>query len=92
MARIPDIVPITDLRQGAAAVLSRVRKSPQPLVVTQRGRAAAIMLSPEAYEQSERERNLLRLLVRGEREIAKGKGYDLDEVLKEADELLGRKS
>jgi hypothetical protein len=50
------------------------------------------MLSPEAYEQSERERNLLRLLVRGEREIAKGKGYDLDEVLKEADELLGRKS
>ena len=58
----------------------------------QRGRAAAIMLSPEAYEQSEREGNLLRLLVRAEREIAKGKGYDLDEVLKEADELLGKKS
>lgn len=92
MARIPDIVPITDLRQDAATVLSRVRKSPQPLVVTQRGRAAAIMLSLEAYEQSERERNLLRLLVQGEREIARGKGHDLDEVLKEADKLLDRKS
>lgn len=92
MARIPEIVPITDLRQDAAAVLNRARKSDQPLIVTQRGRAAVIMLSPEAYERSERERSLLRLLVRGEREIARGKGYGLDEVLKEADELLGRKS
>lgn len=85
MAKNPKYVPITDLKQDAEAVLNRVRKSPKPLVITQRGRAAAIMLSAKAYERSERERSLLRLLVRGEREIARGKGYDLDEVLKEAD-------
>ncbi|MBI2087716.1 MAG: type II toxin-antitoxin system Phd/YefM family antitoxin [Deltaproteobacteria bacterium] len=85
MAKNPKYVPITDLEQDAEAVLNRVRKSPKPLVITQRGRAAAIMLSAKAYERSERERSLLRLLVRGEREIARGKGYDLDEVLKEAD-------
>jgi len=92
MAKNPRYVPITDLKQDAAAVVDRVRKSPQPVVITRRGRAAAIMLSAKAYAQSERERSLLRLLVRGEREIARGKGYDLDEVLKEADEFLGRKS
>lgn len=92
MAKNPKHVPISDLKQDAAAVLNRVRKSPQPLVITQRGRAAAIMLSAKAYAQSERERTLLRLLVRGEREISMGKGYGLDEVLKEADEFLGRKS
>ncbi len=46
------------------------------------------MLSAKAYERSERERSILRLLARGEREIARGKGYDLDEVLKEADEFF----
>jgi prevent-host-death family protein len=88
MPKIPDIVPITDLRQDAAAVLERVRKSAQPVVITQRGRAAAVMVSTESYERSEHERQILRLLARGERAIAKGKGYDLDSVLEEADELL----
>jgi prevent-host-death family protein len=88
MAQIPEIIPVTDLRQDAAAVLKRVQVSQQPLVITQRGRAAAVMLSVDTYERGERERQLLRLLVRGEQEIAAGVGHDLDEVLAEADALL----
>jgi len=88
MPKIPDIVPVTDLRQDAAAVLARLRKSAQPVVITQRGRAAAVMMSAESYERAESERQILKLLARGEREIAKGKGYDLDSVLKDADEVL----
>ena len=92
MRRVPDIMPVTDLRQDAAAALKRVRSSKQPLVITQRGRAAAVILSIEAFEQAEHERQLLRLLARGEKEIAAGEGYDLDEVLVEADALLTRES
>ena len=88
MDQTPEIIPVTDLRQDAAAVLKRVQTSQQPLVITQRGRAAAIMLSVDAYERGEQERQLLRLLVRGEQEIAAGVGHDLDEVLAEADALL----
>ena len=90
MRKVPDIMPVTDLRQDAAAALKRVRTSKQPLVITQRGRAAAVLLSVEAYETGEHERELLRLLARGDKEIAAGEGYDLDQVLKEADALLGR--
>lgn len=88
MARVPSIVPVSDLRQDVAAVLRRVRSSKEPLVITQRGRAAAVLLSVEAYERAASERELLRLLARGEKEIAKGKGHSLDEVLREADALL----
>lgn len=88
MPKIPHIIPVTDLRQDAAAALKRVRTSQQPVVITQRGRAAAVMLSVEAYEQREQERELLRLLARGEREIAAGKGHNLASVLAEADRLL----
>jgi prevent-host-death family protein len=88
MAKVPRIVPVTDLRQDAAAVLKRLQESEEPLVITQRGRATAVLLSLDAYERSQQERELLRLLALGEREIAKGEGYSLDSVLREADALL----
>lgn len=91
MLKLPEIIPITDLRQDAAAVLERVRRSAQPVVITQRGRAAAIMITPESFERSENERQILKLLARGESEVAKGKGFDLDSVLAEADELPARR-
>ncbi len=88
MARIPEIIPVKDLRQDTAAVLNRLQSSAQPLVVTQRGRSAAVMLSVAAYERAERERELLRLLVRGEQEVMAGAGHDLEDVLAEADTAL----
>jgi hypothetical protein len=44
----------------------------------------------DAYQKGEQEREILRLLALGEREIAVGKGYDLDDVLAEADALLSK--
>ena len=88
MAKIPEIVPITDLRQDSSAVLERVRSSREPVIITQRGRAAAVMVSVEEYERSENERQILLLLARGEKEIAQGKGHELEDVLAEADRLL----
>jgi prevent-host-death family protein len=88
MARIPNIIPISDLRQDAAKVLKRVEESGEPVVISQRGRAAAVMLSLEAFERSERDRELLHLLAKGEMEIEAGEGHDLDSVITEAVSLL----
>jgi len=63
MARIPEIVPISDLRQHAAEVLRGVQETREPVVITQRGRAAAVMLSVEEYERAENEREVLRPIV-----------------------------
>lgn len=88
MSKVPDIIPITDLRQDAASVLKRVKGTKEPVIITQRGRAAVVMMSTEAYEKAEYDRQLLLLLARGDKEIAAGKGYDLESVMAEADRLL----
>jgi len=44
--------------------------------------------SMEVYKHSQHELEILCLLARGEKEIGEGKGYDLEEVLAEADSLL----
>jgi prevent-host-death family protein len=88
MAKVPSIIPVSDLRQDAARVLKKTRTSDEPVFITQRGRATAVLMSIDAFERSASERELLLRLARGEKEIASGIGHDLDSVLAEADKLL----
>ena len=82
---------ISDLHDETAAVVRRVRGSKRPVVITERGRAAAVLVGVETYERHERERALLRDLARGGREIAAGRGASLARVLADADKLLARR-
>lgn len=88
MARSPHIIPISDLRQDASGILKRMAASRDPLFITQRGRATAVMVSMQEYEHTQHELDILRLLARGEKEIEAGSGFDLKTVLAEADALL----
>jgi prevent-host-death family protein len=85
MPNAPKIIPISDLRQNASDVVKSVSSSGEPVFITQRGRAAAVMVSMEAYKNAQHEMDILHLLARGEKEIAAGTGYELDDVLSEAD-------
>ena len=90
MGKLSNIIPVSDLRQDAAKLLKQLKNTKEPLIITQRGRAAAVMIGVAAYEKPEHEKELLLLLARGDRETEKGKGYDLDTVLAEADALLAK--
>ncbi len=88
MPSVPRIIPISDLRQNASDVVKGLSSSMEPVFITQRGRAAAVLISMDAYKNSQRELDVLRLLARGEKEIEAGIGYELADVLKEADRFL----
>ncbi len=92
MNKIINIIPVSDLRQDTVSILKRLKKTSEPLVVTQRGRAAAVMVGVEVYEKSERDKELLFLLANGCKEAEIGEGHDLDTVLSEADMLLDKKN
>ena len=92
MGKLSNIIPVSDLRQDAAKLLKQLRNSKEPLIITQRGRATAVIIGVDAYEKSEYEKELLRFLAKGDREIEMGEGYDLDTVLSDADTLLAKES
>ncbi|MER3483823.1 MAG: hypothetical protein C4332_12385 [Meiothermus sp.] len=46
-----DILPITAFRTQLVSILKRLEGHKTPLVLTHNGRAAAVLLSVEAYEQ-----------------------------------------
>ncbi len=88
MPNAPKIIPISDLRQNASDVVKGVSSSREPVFITQRGRAAAVLVSMEVYKNAQHEMDILHLLARGEKEIEAGTSYELDDVLREADLYL----
>jgi plasmid stabilization system protein ParE len=73
MATVPEIIPVTDLRQDAAAVLRRVQAAQQPLVITQRGRAGGTRTAVTAVPRARRARDCSRHGVRPGRGVGRGR-------------------
>lgn len=83
------IIPISDLQTKAKKYVEQVRETEEPVIVTQRGRASAVLVSYEAYEgmlalQDEMSYpDFHKRMARARREQAAGKTYSLEEVLAE---------
>ena len=88
MASIPSIIPISDLRQDTAGVIKKMKTSQEPVFITQRGRATAVLVSAQSYEKTQYELGLLRAIAKGEAEAAAGQGVDLDTVFDDIDAML----
>lgn len=90
MSAMPHIVPISELRQDASSIIKQASTSGDPVFITQHGRASAVLVSTGAYERTQRELEILRILAQGEADIAAGNGSDAADVFAAADDLLAR--
>ena len=88
MTYIPSIIPISELRQDTAAIIKKTKATQEPVFITQRGRATAVLVSADAYERTQYELGMLRAIARGEAEAASGKGVDIETVFEEVEVML----
>jgi len=73
-----DIQPLSTFRANAASLVQQVRETKRPLVLTQHGRSAAVVLDVEEYEAMVEEIELLRDVRQAEYELDSGQGIDSD--------------
>ncbi|HXG12313.1 MAG TPA: type II toxin-antitoxin system prevent-host-death family antitoxin [Gemmataceae bacterium] len=81
-----DFKTAAELASETEVILEQVRQSGRPVVVTQGGKPAAVLLDIARYEWMVHLLNLGRLLAEGEASIRAGKTRPAEEVFKE---LLG---
>jgi len=67
-----DIRPVTEFRAKTAELIDQVRETGRPVVLTERGKSAAVLLSVAAYEQLLEELDLLRDIRLAEAQIERG--------------------
>ena len=73
-----DIQPLSTFRANAASLVQQVRETKRPLVLTQHGRSAAVVLDVGEYEAMVEEIQLLRDVRQAEYQLDSGKGIDSD--------------
>lgn len=80
------IIPITDLQRQAGQIVGGVLSTDEPVVITQRGRAAAVLVSARHYSQIEHdlerldELELLEAVARSRDAISRGETISHKEV------------
>ena len=88
MSILPPIIPVTDFRQDVAGAIRLATASGEPVYLTQRGRATAVLLSRPSYERLRREHEILSRSVVGNFGTPLGAGLTLEEVLARGEQAL----
>jgi prevent-host-death family protein len=71
---LTSIEPVTTLKTRSAELIRKARETGQPVVITQNGRATAVLQDVETFERQRKALLLLRYLAQGDHEIRLGKG------------------
>jgi prevent-host-death family protein len=69
----PRTQPVTEVKRRATEIIARLRKEKLPILITEHGRSAAVLLDVESYDELLRRLELLEGIARGERAFSEGR-------------------
>ena len=80
-----EIVPIGEFKSSLSKWLKNIQNTGHPLVITQNGRPAGVLLSPSEYDELVYKRHFLDSVNRGLSDAESGNVYSTQELKKELD-------
>lgn len=80
---VQDIQPLSAFRSNVTGFIKQVQMTQRPLVITNHGRSAAVLLDVAKYDELLEQLELLQDVQTAERQIAAGKGIAHDDALKQ---------
>ena len=84
-----DIIPIGEFKISLSKWLKNVRNTGHPLVITQNGRPAGVLISPSEYDELVQKKLFLNSVNRGLSDIESNNVYSTKEL---KEELKGRRA
>jgi len=78
-----DIQPVSEFRSNAAKFIDQVRQTKEPVIITQHGRGAAVLVDVDSYQDLLERIELLTALLEGLESERKGKTRAHVDVVKE---------
>ncbi|HRN51924.1 MAG TPA: type II toxin-antitoxin system Phd/YefM family antitoxin [Gemmatimonadaceae bacterium] len=76
-----DIRPVTEFRANAAQFIEQVQQTGEPIILTQHGKGAAVLLDLEVFESLVEEIEVLRDIRISEAQVAAGEGIPHEEAM-----------
>lgn len=77
-----DVIPLSDLKVNPGRVVSQVKETHRPILLTSRGRGVAVVQGLDEYEKSQEELAFVKAIAQGLMEIKEGNTMSLSEAKK----------
>ena len=84
-----NIVPVSDFKAKAAEWLRRLVESSEPVIITQNGKAAGVLLSPAAYDELTERYRFTKSVEAGLADVEAGRVTPHEEVVAEMRRRFG---
>jgi len=68
----PTLKPVTEIKRHATEIIEQLREDRVPVLITERGREAAVLLDVTTYKGMLRRMQVLESIANGERDFAEG--------------------
>jgi len=75
-----DIEPLSEFRKRSAEFIKRLKKEKHPIVLTQHGKSAAVLIDVTEFERFTNRLELLEDLLEAKQQVEKGQTYTLEEA------------
>ena len=75
-----DIIPIAELKASISKCLKALRNTGHPLIITQNGKPAGVLLSPNDYDELVYRKSFLDSVGRGLADAESGRTYRTEEI------------
>ncbi len=78
-----DIIPIGEFKGSISKWINKTKNTGQPIVITQNGRPAAVMITPDDYDRLQQNKYFIESVSRGISDAETGKVFDTDQLISE---------
>lgn len=75
-----DVIPLSDLKINPGRVVSQVKETHRPVLLTSRGRGVAVVQGLEEYEKDQEERAFMKAVAQGLLDVRNGQVMELSAV------------
>ena len=83
-----NIKPISYLKAKTITVINDVNENQRPVIITQNGKAKAVVQDIKSYENLQNSLNLLKLIVQSENDIENDRVIDQEEMFENLEQKL----
>lgn len=84
-----NIIPVSEFKAKAAEWLRRLGETAEPLVITQNGKAAGVLVSPEVFDRLTERVRFIHAVEQGLEDLEAGRVHSHEDVAAEMRERFG---
>lgn len=86
--KLDNIKPLTDFRKNMKAYITKLNSTKQPIILTQHGKSAAVVMDAETYQEMRDQLEFMRKVALGLEDYKQGRVYSLDETFDDLENII----